>query len=58
MIINQDDNFTLEINKDSLDYFTVRSTYISGDIKDEDSVVLSKRDLLKLKKWIEENVKE
>lgn len=58
MIINQENNFTLEINKDNLDYFTIRSTYTTGEIKDEDSIVVSKKDLLKLKEWIEENVKE
>ncbi|MEK4229620.1 hypothetical protein [Solibacillus sp. FSL H8-0538] len=58
MIINQDDHFTLEINQDNLDYFTIRSTYAIEGVKDEDSIVLSKDDLLKLKEWIEENVIE
>lgn len=30
---------------------------MTGDVEDEDSVVLSKLDLLKWKEWIEENEK-
>lgn len=56
MIINEDNNFKLEINKDSMEFYTIRSTYTEDEVSEVDSVVLSKVDLLKLKAWIDANL--